>query len=118
MGFKALGAVLLPERGRRVYPICPSQEAALGMDVLIWVSHARKSLEQASRQKGTGSDGGIHTSTQGGKVKPYLELPGWLKTRKKFSLNSEITWKWRNKTSGIWPGNAFSKEKLPQRVKT
>lgn len=58
MGFKALGAVLLPERGRRVYPICPSQEAALGMDVLIWVSHARKSLEQASRQKGTGSDRG------------------------------------------------------------
>lgn len=88
------------------------------MDVLIWVSDPRKSLEQTPKEKGTGSDWGIHTSTQGGKVKPYQELPGWLKTKKKLSLNLEITWKWRNKTSGIWPGNAFSKEKLPQRVKT
>lgn len=40
-------------------------------------------LGVTSKPKGTGSDWGIHTSTQGGKVKLYLELPGWLKTKKK-----------------------------------
>lgn len=81
------------------------------------------SQQKHSQGKGAGSDRGIYTSTNGGKVKPHLELPGWLNNREKIKIkmefelgcNLEITRKWqgRNKSWGVWPGNASSKEKLP-----
>lgn len=71
--------------------ICPSQEAAPGMDVLTWLSHPSKNIPRAKELAQTG---GIHTSTHGGKVKPGLEFPGWLNNRKKKkSLNLDVTWK-------------------------
>lgn len=50
------------EVGFRAHSICPSQEAALGMDVLTWVSHpSQKELAQT---------GGFTPALQEGKSNP------------------------------------------------
>lgn len=52
------------------------------MDVLTWQVQGVTSKQKPPQGKGSGSDWGIHTSTDGGKVKLYLELPGRLNNRK------------------------------------
>lgn len=113
VGFKAQGAVLPPERGRRVcchlslawmcWPGCHIQAKA--------VPEQRNCLRQGDSHQHWWSN------------PTWSSLEGWTAEKKiEFELgcNLEITWRRqrRNKSSRIWPGNGSSKEKLPHWVKT